>query len=456
MRQRIIVVGGLAAGPSAASKAKRVNPDAEVLLFEQGEHVSYAICEIPYYLGGMVHDRDLLLPFDSAKLEQTRGIQVKTGHIVEEVFPTKKKIVVRDLGREKVAEYSYDKLILALGSKVRRLSKINTNGKNVFKLKSFSDGMAIHQFVEEKKPGHCVIVGGGYVGMEMCDALVSRKINVTLLHPESLPMSGLEGETRKAVLEELTNRGVEFRPSEPATEFVADSEGNVVEVRTARGTYSSDMVIISIGVEPNSELASRAGIRLGKHGGILTDERQLTSDDSIFAAGDCCEIKNLVTRKWMYIPLATYASRQGRVAGENAAGGRVFFKGAIRAIAVKVFSLEVAQVGISLDEALAAGFDALKVSITSDSKISYYPGNERISIVGIADRGSKRLVGANVFGGQGSVLRANWLGLAVQQGMSVDDLVHSDLIYSPPFSPLWDPVLLLVGQLQKAMSRRSF
>jgi pyruvate/2-oxoglutarate dehydrogenase complex dihydrolipoamide dehydrogenase (E3) component len=208
-------------------------------------------------------------------------------------------------------------------------------------------------------------------------------------------------------------------------------------------------VILSLGVEPNVELVKTARIHLGPNGGILTDQRQATNIDTIFAAGDCCEVKNLVNNKWMYIPLATIASRQGWVAGENAAGGKAAFKGAIRAIAVKVFDLEVAQVGISSEEAERSGFTVVTEHITDHSKIPFYPGSAELHIATIADKKSGRLLGANLYGKQGAVLRANTLGVAIQQKMTVKEVSDLDLLYAPPFSPLWDPILVAANQLKK-------
>jgi len=453
MKQTILVVGGLAAGPSAASKAKRVNPDAEVILFEQGEHVSYGICEVPYYVGGTVREFEYLNPFDPSKLEQTKGIKVKTGHSVEEILTTKKRVLVRDLNLDKTSEVRYDRLILAMGSTPRTFPVIGSDAQNVFRVKTLADGIGIKKFIQEKNPKRCVIVGGGYVGMELCEALVNSNIKVVLLHLEDYPMTGLELETRKEVTDELVRKKVEFRPNQIVAKFLTDNAGNVYSVETESGSFATDFVIVSIGVEPNTALASGAHIRLGSHKGILTDERQLTSVDSIFAAGDCCEVKNRVTGRWMYIPLATYASRQGRVAGENAAGGSAVFKGAIRSIAVKVFDLEIAQVGISSLEAQEAGFDVVKVQVRSDNKVHYFPGNTSIDIVGIADRRTQRLVGANVYGGSGTVLRADLIGFAIQQRMTVAQMSQLDLVYSPPFSPLWDPVLILANQLNGKLGK---
>lgn len=454
MKQTILVVGGLAAGPSAASKAKRVNPDAEVILFEKGEHVSYGICEVPYYVGGAVRDLGNLMPFDAAKLGASRGITVKIGHSVEEIQPTKKKVVVRDLDRDKQMEYSYDRLILATGSRPRALGIEGVTARNVFRVKSLSDGIALKKFLDERKPKKGVIVGAGYVGMEMCEALIGKGIEVELLHLHDLPMSGLEEETSKAVLEELLRNGVRFRPRQNVKYLERTDDGQVRSVVTETGSCDCDVLILAIGVEPNTDLALGGRIRIGRNSGILTDERQTTSIDSIFAAGDCCETKNIVTGKHSYMPLATYASRQGRVAGENAVGGRAVFKGAIRAIAVRIFTLEVAQVGISSVEATKANIDFVKVQVTSDTKVGYFPGNEKMDIVAIADRRTGRLLGANVSGGVGSVLRANVLGFAIQQKMTVAQLSQHDMIYSPPFSPLWDPVLVLANQLKKKIDTR--
>jgi NADPH-dependent 2,4-dienoyl-CoA reductase/sulfur reductase-like enzyme len=224
-----------------------------------------------------------------------------------------------------------------------------------------------------------------------------------------------------------------------------------VEVVTNSGVYPTDLVILAIGVEPNTDLAKSIRARLGIFGGILTDQHQTTSIDSVYAAGDCCEVKNLVNNHWMYAPLATYAARQGWVAGENASGGNATFKGAIRAIAVKAFGLEIASVGLSSKEAEESGFHPIVEHIIGDSRISFYPGSEKVHIIAIADKKNKRLVGANVVGGSGSALRANTLGVAIQQKMTVEEISKLDLLYSPPFSPLWDPILIAANQIVKRM-----
>ncbi|MBI3586850.1 MAG: FAD-dependent oxidoreductase [Ignavibacteriales bacterium] len=454
MKPRILVIGGLAAGPSAVSKAKRVNPNAEVTLFERGEYVSYGICEIPYYIGNVVTNPDLLISYTPQKLEQAKGVKVKILHNVEEIIPRKKKILVRDLNKNKVSEYSYDKLIIATGSCPRLLGLKGEEGRNVFPVKTLEQGYSIKQFIEQEKPKKAVIIGGGYIGMEMAEALTKNNIQTTLLHRGELPMSGLEQVSREAVKETLMSHGITFVPKVKVREFRSDSTGRVTEILANTGSYPADLLVLSLGVEPNTELAVGAKINVGARGGILTDQRQATNIDTIFAAGDCCEVKNLVNNRRMYIPLATTASKQGWVAGENAAGGSTVFKGVIRAIAVQVFDLEVAHVGLSAKEAEDSGMDIVTEHIVGNSKIGFFPGNEQVHIVLIADKRSKRLVGANVFGKGGATLRANTLGVAIQQRLTVDEVAQLDLIYSPPYAPLWDPVLVAANQLKKKFSKK--
>jgi NADPH-dependent 2,4-dienoyl-CoA reductase/sulfur reductase-like enzyme len=452
MRQRILVIGGLAAGPAAASKAKRTNRDAEVILFEQSEYISSGICEVPYYISNVITDAQKLSVLTPLEFERTRGVKVHTLHRMEEIQPVKKHVVVRDLYHDKILNHKYDKLILATGSKTKTIGMIGEQARNVFHVKSLSDGLALKHYIDEEKPKRAVIIGGGYVGIEMCEAFRVLGLETTLLHRDDLPMSKLETDARKEVLAELKKNSVQFCSNQKLRGLRTDSTGKVIEVVTHSGSYPADLIILALGVEPNVDLAKSVRTRLGIFGGILSDQRQSTSIDSIYAAGDCCEVKNLVNNRWMYAPLATYAARQGWVAGENAAGGNAIFQGAIRAIAVKAFGLEIASVGLSTKEAEESGFNPEVEHIVGDSKIAFYPGSEKVHIIAVADKKNHRLIGANVFGGSGSALRANILGVAIQQKMTVEEISKLDLLYSPPFSPLWDPILIAAHQLKKRTS----
>jgi NADPH-dependent 2,4-dienoyl-CoA reductase/sulfur reductase-like enzyme len=457
MKRRIIVIGGLAAGPSAASKAKRVNPDADVTLFEQDEYISYGICEIPYYIQGLIGDENKLIAYTPERLRQEKGVVVKIRHRVEKILPGSRKVVVRDLEKDVVSEYPYDKAIIATGSKSRRLNIPNENASNVFVVKTYEGGMKIRKYLEDEHPRKAALIGGGYIGMEMAEALASRGIETTLLHRSELPMAGLEPETRQAVADQLIGNGVRFVPNVTIGGLVSAQSRSpeprrVTRIVTNKGTYDCDLVILSIGVEPNCELAKEAGISLGVTGAIRVDEKQQTRADNVYAAGDCCEVKNLVNNRPMYIPLATIASKAAWVAGENAAGGRAVFKGAIRAIAVKVFDLEVAQVGLSVLEAQDSGFHATTESIRSHSRVAYMPASKDVNVKLILDKRSKRVLGANLFGGEGIALRANTLAVAIQHKLTVDEVSQLDLVYAPTYSPLWDPILVAANVSKRIWS----
>lgn len=450
MGRRIVVVGGLAAGPSAASKAARVNPHAEVVLFEQGEHISYGICEIPYYHAGEVKEVGLV-SYTPETLREKKRVDARVLHRVEEILPTRKLVKVRDLRTGTTVEEKYDRLIIATGSSPRRLGVEGEHARNVFTIKSLDGAFTLQKYLEEEKPRRAVIVGGGYIGMEMADALRSRELAVTLLHRHSLPMVGLERETRERVREELEANEVTFVGNAKTEGFVLGKDRRVTHVVTSEGSYETDLVILSLGVAPNTVLARAAGVRTGTTGGIITDQRQETNLDNIYAAGDCCEVKNLVTNKGMFLPLATIASKAGWVAGENAAGGKAEYRGAIRAIAVRVFDIEVVQVGIGCDEAKGAGFDVVMESVSAWSRVAVMPGSSRVTVRLIADRKSRRLLGANLYGKEGAVLRAHSLAVGIQHRITIDEMQQWDLAYSPPFSPLWDPILIAANAMRKKL-----
>ncbi len=455
MKQRILVIGGVAAGPSAAAKAKRVNPDAEVILFEQGEHISYGVCEIPYYIGNVVTDAERLLVYTPQRLLKEKGVVAHVFHKVEEIIPSKRLLVVRNLQRNRVEEPRYHKLVIATGSRPRSLGIAGEEARNVFRVKSLEEAHALKKYITTESVRSAAIVGGGYIGLEMAEALSGIGIKTTMLHRSDLPLTGLEMATREAIREQLKIHGVEFVPCQQVEGLTVDGTGKVTEVVTASARYAVDLVIICIGVDPNTELAQAARIRCGSRKGILTDQRQATNIDTVYAAGDCCEVKNLVNNKWMYIPLATTASKQGWVAGENAAGGSATFKGVIRAIGVRAFDLEVAQVGISSKEAKESGFNIVAEEIVGNSRVGYFPGNAKVHIIAIADKKSGRLLGANVFGGNGAVLRANTLGVAIQQKLTLDEVARLDLIYTPPYAPMWDPILITANQLKKRLTNKT-
>ena len=456
MKRRILVIGGLAAGPSAAAKAKRVDPEAEVVLFEQGEHISYGICEIPYFMSNEIEDAGKLIVFTPERLEKEKGVIAKVLHSVEGIMPARKEIMVRNFKDGTTHNEHFDRLIVATGSIPKMLNLEGERSRNVFTIKSLDDAYSMKKFIDEERPRRAVIVGAGFIGLEMADVFVRRGIEVTLIHNAPMPMSRLEEEGRKLVLEEIQKHGVTFLPNTKVEWLGIGAKGTVVAVGTPDMSIETDIVVVAVGVMPNATLAGDAGIRIGAFGGIRVDDKmKALGAENIFAAGDCCELRNIVTNKPMYISLATTASKTGRVAGENAAGGNAIFKGAIRAIGVRVFDKEVAHVGLSLKEAKEAYYDGVAHTIRAQSHVGIMPGAKEILFTLIADRKTRRLLGANVIGDRGAILRANTLAVAIRHGMLIDEVEQFDLIYTPPYAPLWDGSAIAAEQLGKELKAKN-
>lgn len=452
MKRRIVVIGGVAAGPSAAAKAKRINPEADVVLYEAGEHVSYGVCEIPYVVSGEVTDAKKLEPFSPERLKQEKGIIVHTQHLVEEIIPSKRELVIRNFsGGRQINDY-YDKLIIATGNRSKKLHIEGEGARNVFHIKTLDTAHALYKYLHEEQPRSATIIGAGFIGLEMADALQRRGIDVTVIQRSSGPLSLTSTETQQAIITELERHTISFIPNATVEWFGIGAKQNVVAVGLKDRTIETDLVIIAIGVEPNSSLAKEAGVHIGAFGGILiSDTMNALGIDHIFAAGDCCEVKNVITRKPFYLSLATIASKTGWIAGENAAGGNAQFKGALRAIGLRVCTLEVAQIGLSEKEAKTAGFDIISSTVTTSSRIAFMPHSAPLTITTIADNKSGKILGASLFGNDGVMQRANVFAVAIKHGLTVKDLSELDVIYAPTFAPLWDGVVLSGIQLKKLL-----
>lgn len=452
MKRRIVVIGGVAAGPSAAAKAKRVNPDADVILYESGEHVSYGVCEIPYVISGEVADVKKLEPFSPERLQQEKGIAVHTQHLVEEIIPAKRELVIRNLSAGKQIREYYDKLVLTTGNRFKKLNIEGEQARNVFHIKTLATAHALYKFLREEQPRSATIIGAGFIGLEMADALHRIGMDVTVVQRSTGPLSITSKETQNEIIAELERNAITFIPNAIVEWFGIGAKQNVVAVGLKDRTVETDLVIIAIGVEPNSSLAKEAGIHIGAFGGILTsDKMNALGADHIFAAGDCCELKNIITKKPFYLSLATTASKTGWIAGENAAGGNVQFKGAIRAIGLRVGVLEVAQVGLSEQEARTAGFDVVSATVTTSSRIAFMPHSAPLTMSTIADKKSGKILGASLFGKDGVMQRANAMAVVIRHGLTVSDLSELDVIYAPTFAPLWDGVVLSGIQLKKLL-----
>ena len=449
-RKRVVVVGGNAAGMSAASQAVRVNPALDVVVYEQGPYVSYGACGIPYYVSGEIPRWEDLLVMSPEQFSE-RGIQVHVRHEVVEVRPPSRGLVVHDRDTGKTFTDRYDHLVLATGGVARRPSLAGGDLRGIFTLRNLEDGIALRDFVDREKPGRAVIVGTGFLGLEMVEAFLERGLKVTLVGRSNRLLSGFTPEFAQPVTEDLATRGVEF-VLEARVEGLDGTAGRVQSVATDRGTYPADLVLLAVGLQPQSELARAAGIGLGKTGALAVTDRMQTDTQSVFAAGDCIEVPHILTGEKVFAPLALTANRTGRIAGDNVgaeSAGRSSsqrFRGTAGTVVTRVCDHTLASTGLGPEEAASAGYDALVVTRDSHSRAGYYPGGSPVRTRIVADRKTRRLIGAQMLGREGVAGRIDVFATALFGKMTVDEVYNLDLAYAPPFGPVYDPVIDICGR----------
>jgi NADPH-dependent 2,4-dienoyl-CoA reductase/sulfur reductase-like enzyme len=387
------------------------------------------------------------------QFKEMQNIEVKTEHRVTKIDPKEKRIKVVNLSQSEEQWVAYDQLIIATGARSRRLNIPGSDAKNVFTLKDLQDGLRIKNYIDEKRPSRGAILGGGFIGLEMCEAFRLRNMETFLFCRRDLPAGHLEREISERILKELEENDVHFLAHHEPVAFHTNGNGEVASLEATKGNFPADIVLMATGVIPNVEIAKEAGVELGKTGAIQADEAQRTNLADIYTAGDCCEVFNLVSQDWVHTPLGDIANKQGRVAGENAAGGKAFFSGVIGSAAFKVFELEVAFTGLGTQAAQRYGFDVDSQIIEAESKVGYMPGAKRMLVKLIFDSRSGRLLGAQMAGREGVARRINTLAVAVHQKMSVDEIARLDFAYAPPFSPPLDPILIAAEQAAKKIKR---
>ncbi len=453
MTETFVVVGGDAAGMSAASKAKRDDPSLDVIVFEKGEWVSYGACGLPYYVKGEIESLDDLVSMEPEAFIEDRDIDLRLGHEVTAIDTDEKTVTVEADGDS--FEQAYDSLLISTGARALEPPIDGMDLAGVFTLHSMQEGGAVREFIEEKDPDSVGLIGGGYIGLEMAEAFRGRGIHVELFEmlPHVLdPFGEVVAERVEAHLRE-ESVAVHL---DTMVDAIRGSRGRVTAIEADGEEYPVEMVLVGTGIAPNAELAEAAGIELGETGAIATDEYGRTSADDVFAAGDCAEAGNVVTGQPDYVPLALTANRHGRAIGQTVASGDLHEVGPMAGTAVvKVFDLEVARTGvIDEDEAAAAGFDPVSVTIEAESRAHYYPGGTPITIQMVADAESGSVLGAAMVGREGVAKRIDTVATALHAGMTVDEVENLDLAYAPPFSPVWDPVLttakVLNGKVEKA------
>ncbi len=450
---RIVVVGGVAAGMSAASAAKRITPDTEVVALERGEFVSYASCGIPYYLSEVVKDHLNLVAVTAEEFREKRGIDLRTMHEVKSIDAEKKIVEVLDREADNTYELEWSKLVIATGARAFRPPIEGMDAPNVFMVHSLQDGLRVMGFIRDRNPQRAVILGAGYVGLELAETFRARGMVVSIVQRSDRIMRGLEPEVGEKVVEELDRQGVILQRNTAVKSFERNNGGEVKRVITDKGEIEVDIVVAAVGVKPNTELAQKAGIEIGKTGAIATNDRMQTCIPDIYSAGDCAEAWHRILERPEYAPLGTTANKQGRIAGTNAAGSDERFPGVIGSMVAKVFDLAVARTGLGLKEAIDSGFDAASNTITARSRAHYYPGAKPITISLILDSKTGRLLGAQLTGADGTAKRNDVLATAITSGMTIGEIEYLDLCYAPPYSPVYDPILVAARQARKKLHK---
>jgi NADPH-dependent 2,4-dienoyl-CoA reductase/sulfur reductase-like enzyme len=441
---RLVVIGGDAAGMSAASQARRrLGPDdLEILAFERGSTTSYSACGIPYWISGMVEERDELIARHPQEFRDRQSIDVRLRHEVVAIDPDARRVTVRDFDADREREEHYDQLLIATGATPIRPEVPGIDAQGVFGVQTLDDGQRVLDALEDRSPGRAVVIGAGYIGIEMAEAMIERGLTVHVVDRGLQPMRTVDVDMGEQIAEAMTGMGIHLHLGTAVHGVEVGDDGWVRAVATDAGELLCDLVVLGTGSRPAGGLGRDAGLDVGVSGGIITDPRQLTSDPYVFAAGDCTETHHRVSRRSVAIALGTIANKQGRVAGINLGGGYATFPGVLGTAVTKVCGLEIGRTGLGELEAREAGFEPIVEVVRSTTRAHYYPGAGWITVKVIAERGSGRLLGAQIVGAEGGAKRIDVFATALWNGMGVGDLLNVDLSYAPPFSPVWDPVLI--------------
>lgn len=432
---RLVVIGGVAAGLSAAARARRIDKNLEIVVLEKGDTISYAACGLPYYLDGRVRSLDELVVYTPEYFSRRRNIAVRTGACVASIAHPRREVVLA--AGERIP---YDKLVVATGACPDRAGIAGTDQPHVFALQTLEDARRMKVFLETRHPQRAAVIGAGYIGLEMAEVLRANGLHVTLFQADGSLLGRTDGTLSKALLAQFARFGVEFRPHEPVRAIGTDK---------VNGTHA-EIVIITAGFKPNVELAADAGVEIGRTGAIHVNERMETNLSGIYAAGDCVEATHLVTGRATYVPLGTSANKMGRVAGANAAGRRERFPGIAGTSIVRVCGLGVGMTGLSCSQARAEGFDAVSTAIEALDRPRYFRGKPT-TVELVAERRTGRVLGGLVLGEEGVAGRVNVVTAALHAGMRVEDLEQLDLAYAPPYASVWDPLLIAAQQLIKLL-----
>lgn len=454
-KERLVVVGGDAAGMSAASQARRLKgPDElEIIAFERGHFSSYSACGIPYWVGGEVDERDKLIA-RSPEEHRERGIDLRMRTEVTELDVDGGRVRSRDLDSGTEAWTSYDKLVIATGARPVRPSLPGIDAPGVHGVQTLDDGQALIDTLSRTEGRRAVVIGAGYIGVEMAEALINRGYEVTVVNRGKEPMATLDPDMGRLVHKAMEGMGITMVNDAEVTKILTGDDGRVRAVATEDGEYPADVVVLGIGVRPETTLAAAAGLPLGDHKGLLTDlAMRVRGRENIWAGGDCVEVLDLVSGSERHIALGTHANKHGQVIGSNAGGGYATFPGVVGTAVSKVCDLEIARTGLREKDAHRAGLRFEAVTIESTNSAGYYPKADLMTVKMLAELRTGRLLGVQIVGGEGAAKRVDIAAVALTAGMTVEQMTALDLGYAPPFSPVWDPILVAARKAVTAVRR---
>jgi NADPH-dependent 2,4-dienoyl-CoA reductase/sulfur reductase-like enzyme/rhodanese-related sulfurtransferase len=444
---RILIIGAVAAGTSAAAKARRNDDHAEIVIYEKDKDISYSGCGLPYYIGGEIDDLDELTPRDSIFFKKKYNVDVFTEHEVLKIDLDSKSITVKKMNTDKVFIDKYDKLVVATGAAPFIPNIEGIDGKNVFFLRNVQNARNIKGFINEKKPKHAVIAGTGFIGFEMLENLMAQNMNVTIVEKQNKITPNLDEDIAVYLESALVKKNINIIKSSGIIKIQDDK----VILEDSR-EIKCDMVIMATGVRPNITLAKEAGIEIGITGAIKVNSKMQTNDQDVYACGDCIETFSSITGKPVYRPLGSTANKTGRIAGDTLTGGTLEYRGNLSTAIFKLFDLTIASTGLSEKEAIAEGYEIEICHNIKPDKPEYFHGKEMI-IKAIADKKTQKLLGIQIVGYEGVDKRIDVFATLLTYGAKVDELFHLDLAYAPPFSTTKDPVHYTGMILDNAMNK---
>ena len=436
-RMKTIIIGGVAGGATAAARLRRLDEKAEIIVLERGEYVSFANCGLPYYIGGVITDREDLTLQTPESFKARFNIDVRVLNEAAKINPDTKTVTVKNLRTGETYEETYDNLILSMGAEPIRPNLEGADSSNVFTLRNIPDTLRIKRFIDTAKPRSAVVIGGGYIGVEMAENLVEAGLKVAIVELADHLIAPLDFDMAADVHRYIKSKGIDLH----LNNGVKAIHGNTVVLQN--GEIAADMIIMSVGVRPETAIAKDAGIELNQRGSIVVNNKMQTNLPNIYAVGDGVEVEDFITKKPAFIPLAGPANKQGRIAADHIAGYESVYTGTQGSAVLKLFDMTVATTGLNEKAAMAAGIDYDKTYTYSASHATYYPGAAQMSIKALWDKKTLKMIGAQIVGFDGVDKRMDVLATAIRFGAKITDLTTLELCYAPPFGSAKDPVNML-------------